>query len=330
MRAVTESDVYDKLINKNNAINSKIAEIASNNAATTILNEKLQADFDIMLKVYKSPETLGIINSIKNHEMIVFTADLASSIPSCMPFVKYKKAGKDRVIVNVTAYVAETKDSDTGDIEYHVDVKKLYALCLPAYLTLKLFDKSTSLPPQVIQLSSLMWAKMFNKILNRTIGLTTNKERYEAYMYFAMRFFMMYILQSPEAVADSISNVYLKNGKGYLINFMEERIKQKGINPYESFETFCNTLFDNDISNIKGVRVNNLSETMDYTFYVKKFIETYRYQSVLALASFPYFFFTIHASYRYSDIVSDRAFEDVVLDNSKDMPTLLAGIYKQL
>jgi hypothetical protein len=330
MRSVIDSDVYQKALNKNNSVNSKIAALVMGKSHSVILNGELESDFDTMIKVFKSPVTIEIVNAIHNNQMDLFTTDLASKFPSCMPFVKYSKGGEAKVAVDLSAYATEKKDSDSGKIEYKIDAKKLYVLCLPAYLTLKLFDKNTVLPPVTISKTALMWAKMFNKILNRTIGLTLNKERYEAYMYFAMKFYMIYILNCPQAVVDSVTKAYLKNDKGYLINFMEDRINTKKIDFYGSFETFCHTLFDNEISNIKGVRVNNLSEEMNYKFYMQKFIETYRFQSLLSLSSFPYFLFVLIASYNYSDIVSDRAFEDIVLEDSKDLPSVLASLYKEL
>ena len=329
VRLFTESDIFDYL-NKDNVLQSRIFKILNNKSGALVINEKLKPDLDTIQKVYRETSTLMFLSAIKANQILLVDIPLEYNLPECLPFIKHKKDGKKRIIINVSQYVNKRKDPETGDIEYSMDVKKLYVLCLSGYIYLKLLYKDTVLPPDTIKYSAFIWARMFNKVLIKTIGLSTNKERYEAFMYFAIRFFMKYYLECPDIVVDNISSSYLKNGKSYLIEFMETKISDLNIDPYESFSAFCSTLFNNEISNIKGIRVNNINENINISFYIKKFIDMYNLSAAMSLSSYPFFLFTIIASYNWTGICNDRSMEDIVQYDKKEVPKLLNSIYKEL
>ncbi len=329
MRLFAESDIFEYL-DKGNVLQNKIHRILAGKSGSLILNPKLEGDIKSMVKVYKDPTTLKAANAVRSGEIILAKIPIELNLPECLPYIKHRKNGKERIIINVSNYVIENKDRDTGEVDYTIDVKKLYSLVIPGFLYLKSMHAKYTPSPEAIKISATIWARMFNKVLIRTIGLTTNQERYEAFMYFGMRFFMKYYLDIPDALVRDISEGYLSNGKGYLIDYMETKIKDLNLDPYESFTSFCSTLFNNEVSNMKGIRINNVEENINVSFYLKKFIDMYNMSAVMALSSYPFFIFTIFSAFHWSNICNDRALEDVVYNDKREMPKLMAALYKDL
>lgn len=329
MRVFTESDIFEYL-NKGNVLQNKMFKILAGKSDAIILNNVLESDLKSMLKIFKEPVTLKAVNAVKAGKIVLVKIPIESNLPECLPYIKHKKDGSERIIINVTNYVTEKKDKDTGDIDYSIDIKKLYSLLVPGFLYLQSFDARYQPSPEAIKISALIWARMFNKVLIRTIGLTTNQERYEAFMYYAMRFHMKYFLNLSDTVVDDISGSILANGKGYLIDYMETKIKDLNLDPYSSFSSFCGMLFNNEVSNIKGIRVNNIEENINISFYLKRFIDMYNMSATMALSSYPFFIFAIFSAYNWSNIVNDRTFEDVVYYDKKEVVKLMNALYKDI
>lgn len=329
MRLIQNSDIFDRL-NKDDHLKDKIIKVLGSMSGAIILNNNIKKELDMLQRVYKEQSTIAILKEIRDNNILLIKIPTDYKFPTCLPFIKYKKEDKPKLIINLTDWLREKKDIDSGEIEYSIDIKQLYSLCLSGYIYYKLLDESTVLPPDAIKISATIWARMFNKVLIKTIGLNTNKDRYEAFMYFGIRFFMKYYLESPDIVVDNISNSYLKNGKGYLISHMEEKIKVLNININESFDKFCHTLFNNEVSNIKGVKVNNVADALNMQAYIAKFIEMYGFASLCSLGAYPYFLFTIISSFNWSKMCSDRSLEDIVFYDSKEMTKLLTTLYKEL
>lgn len=212
MRLIQNSDIYADILNKGNNVSDKIFKVLSGQSGAIVLNDKLKKELDTIQRVYKEQVVIAFIKAIKDNNIILAKIPVENKFPTCLPFVKYKKADGPKLLINLTDYLTERKDPDSGIITYEIDIKRLYVLCLSGYIYFKFLDESVALSPDIIKNSALIWARMFNKVLIKTIGINTNKERYEAFMYFAMRFFMKYFLDSPDIVVDNISNAYLKNG----------------------------------------------------------------------------------------------------------------------
>lgn len=329
MRSYIDSDIF-KYFDKGDALQNKIFKILASKSGAIILNNKLEEDIKSMRKIYKDSITLKAINAINSGDMLLVQIPIEFNLPEGLPFIKHKKDGKERMIVNVSKYVVENKDRETGEVEYSIDIKKLYSLCVPGYLYLELFDASYTPSPDTMKSCAIIWSGMFNKVLVRTIGLTTNKERYEAFMYYGIKFFLKYYLNQSDIIVDKIADSYLINGKGYLIEFMETKIESLQLKPYNSFTDFCHTLFNNEVSNIRGIRINNIDENMNVSFYLKKFIDMYNMSAIMSLSSFPLFIFTIFAGFNWSNIVNDRSFEELVYSNKKEVPKIMNSFYKDL
>lgn len=331
MRRFTQSDVFMNYINKGDIIQKRIFDIISGKANSIILNDKLAMDLERVKKSYKEPTILKAIGAVKSMDMIVVKLSPEERLPDCIPFVKFKKSGSDKLLIALSdRWISESKDSDTGVINYSINTRILYTLILAGYIYLTAIDDNTVLPPDAIKYSSAIWARMFNKICAKA-GMLTNSDRRDAFMYFAMEFFMRYYLSTPDVVADNIAINYLQSGtKSQLILDMEETIKELNLNPYNSFVDFCTTLFNNQVSNIKGLRIKNVENSMNTTFFVNSFINMYGSSAQMSLCAYPFFLMVVIDSLNDSNICRDRSLDDVVSYDKKETTRLLNAIYKDL
>ena len=87
-------------------------------------------------------------------------------------------------------------------------------------------------------------------------------------------------------------------------------------------------LTNNEITMIKGVRVNNVENVMNVSFYLQKFDQTFHRNALLSLCSFPYFIYTIIAATSKCNLVKDKSFDRIFKDNGAVVNRLLVAILK--
>lgn len=191
-----------------------------------------------------------------------------------------------------------------------MDIRQLNSLVVTAYLFLN-FKPNTLIPPDVTETLAIGWARMFNKVLCQTMGLNTNPDRYNAFSYFAMKFFMIYFLDISEKSADVFVSNMVKNGKNSFIRQMEEIIVARNLHPFDSFENFCNMLFDHDITSIGSARAMG---ELNVASYLKVFTRIYGMNSIFSLAAFPYFLYTYISVNNANRGFNRRVFEDVMVN----------------
>lgn len=312
---LTSTDIFRAFDTSGAKLSERMKAIITGSNAATIVNEALEESTLSRFGVnFKDPIALKALMAVRNGDLVLFTATPEYNLPECLPFFRYTYKGKAKVAVNLTNIISAVEDTANGTVSYSVeDLRKLYAMLVAAYLNLKIADP-TEYPIKAIEFGSMMWARMFCKVLNRTIGLSTNKERYEAYFYFAVRFFLINLIGAPDATVESISNTVLKSGaKSQLILMIEDQINKQGINMYESFTAFCSILFNNDISGIKGMRMlyANPNEKLNVSFYVRRFVDSYNQGSVMALANVHYFTWMIICCMKKAYLVNIKMLGDV-------------------
>ena len=314
--SLVETDVFQYYEKSGARMSERMKALIMNPNAATVFNEKLEEStlgrFGI---TFKEPVALKALVAVRNGDIVLFVAKPEFNLPECMPFFRYTAKGKTKVAVNLTNICTIEEDpNDPSNTSYIVDdMRKLYAVLVSAYINLKIPDPA-NFPIKSIEYGSMMWARMFCKVLNRTIGLSTNRERYEAYFYFAARFFMTYMIGAPESTIDSISTAMLKGGtKTPLIMMIEEKVANQKINMNQDFTTFCTVLFNNDISGIKGLRMvsANPHEKLNTSFYMRRFVETYNQSSVMSLASVHYFTWMVMCAQKKAYMMNIKMLGDV-------------------
>lgn len=334
MRKLTDSDIFTDFLDRGHSTTNKIAKILSGaDTEGAILNDALSQYIATITRFYKDPSTIRIANAIKDGRIILIKTGPDLNLPACLPFIKFKQNGVMKVAVNLTPYVSVIPDKDHSTVEYHIDVTKLYALTLPAFLSIEVLDDNAVMSSETLYCASIIWSKLFNKILVRSIGLATNKDRYNAFVYFGIKFFLKYYMNTPDEIINGITDKYLGvHVNNYVIVYMTEQIKRLGLEEtmYQSFKNFCSTLFNNEVSNIRGAKISNVSDAVNTQFYVSQFINMYRFESLLALASFPYFLFVITSVDSHANICADKSIDEILKDEKKLMARLMASLYREI
>ena len=331
MLNVTDSDIF-KLQNDTGIFTKKIEAILKK-AMTgqvgktddiIILNTILEDSLRNMQRLYNEPILIEILNAVREGRIILVSLSADYNIPKCMPFVRYKATNGNKVLVNLTPYLERKKDS-MGNTVYSVSAQKLYPIMLCAHLSLTRFVGNYALPAKALHSSAYMWASMFNQVLSKTVALGTNKERYDAFMYFAMKFFCIYYMETPEQVAEDVGRAYLvkKGRKEFpMLDAMLQSINQLGYKPFESFGSLCKTLFDNRVSNLRGIFSLSSSSTKEVNeaYFLNKFVDQFSYTALFSLAAYPYFLFTILNATMKTRIVNDLSLQEII--TNKDYSSL--------
>lgn len=342
MRTVYDSDVFNSNPKAKESITTKIRYVVENKApGLTIINNKIPTILATMRATFKETITRDVCTALANGELKMYIVDQKYSLPSSIPFFKYAKGGKTYVGIDVTNYTTVTKNAETGENIYKIDVKKLYALTVTAYVYLRAIDARTTLPPRVTQSLARIWSEMVCKILANEIGLATNPDRYDAFMYFCAKFFCKYYLQTPDGVADNISLSILKTLTKRAINplpgqddrnptiiHIESSVADRGIDMYESLEVFLMTMFNYEITGIRPGRLSDRGRSLDYKFFVTKWMKTYDYTSLYALGALPYFLLVIISSFNNAYMCNDKILESIVAkSHARDTAAMLNDLY---
>lgn len=314
---LTETDVFQSYEKSGANLSPRMKALVTNPQAAVVVNEKLEeATLSRFAMSFKEPIALKALMAVRTGEIVLFVAKPEFNLPECIPFFRYvSKGNTPKVAVNLTNICIIDQGRTPAETTYMVDdMRKLYAMLVSAYLQLRLPDPA-NYPIKAIEFGAMMWARMFCKVLNRTIGLATNKERYEAYFYFAARFYLTYLIGAPEATVNSISIALLKNGtKSPLITMIEDRVGAEKINMYANFTTFCSILFNNDLSGAKGMRMMaaNPNEKLNVSFFIKRFVDTYNQAAIMSLASAQYFTWMIVCCIKKAYMCNIKMLSDVV------------------
>ena len=334
MRKLVDSDIFATEINKKNAVMGKISAIVSRQIpGMVILNDVIIADLKKkILNRKKDRITNEYINAIQQYRMILFTIPPEYRLPDFLPFMTYKRDGEPEVMVNLSNYVMRTEIDSVGsgekysyDISNHVNAINI--ILRTAYLSISTLDPRETLSPDTLYFSAVLWAEMFNKPLYNAFGFH-DQQKNDAFMYFAMKFFLIYIMEYPEKNVEGIIRKQIPD-KNSLILYMEEQIEAKGLQPFSGLKEFLSTLFNNEVTSMKGIRLNNAGSTkMNISFYLQRFSSLYSSNAFLSLCTYPYFIFVIFSASAKCGIVKDKSFDRLFNDKRVMRDRLLVNLEK--
>lgn len=327
MKLVNESTIY-KAILKNREAELDSTKRSLLSGGMKDLRLLLSHKFEEIKKSKSGKLTELALNEVAKGNIIIFVAsDPTKSMPSYMPFIKFKTSNGTKIAVDVTPHVRFTtaENGEYADME----TNKLYSFLISAYLYMDVFQKNTVVSNKLAKSSAVMWAKLFCKILEAKVALATNRERHEAFMYFAMMYFLINILEYNPEASKSIAKSYFKTGMvNSVINTVEHYTEQTQTDMYESFETFCKIMFDPNITGIRTMRLKQSNDIITLEYYMRQYITMYNKTSVFALASFPYFVWMIISAKVGCFIFNDKVLKPVV--DSNDYNVMMSEIYKML
>lgn len=313
MLELNNSDLFVEHIDKDKQISGKINTLIHGGDPTAVILNSYVFD-EIKKKIietHKERVTAEIGNEIMKGGLILIYQTPDKKISDMVPFFAFIQNGVKKVGINMSSITRIIKGPDKNPISYEItDIMKAYSLLYGGYLYLKKFESDAELSPSLLYNSAVVWASMFNKPIFDAFGMS-NPERNEAFNYFAIKFFLLYIMECNEDQADRISGKYIKNKKNDMILYMEDQINRLGLKPFSGMVPFMTMLFNNEVTQIKGVRVANVLNQMNTSFYIQKFITTYGSSALLSLCTMPYFAYVVIAAYQKSHLVNDKAYDRI-------------------
>lgn len=331
MLTFSKSYIYESIINKNGSVSEKIRRAISSSSEDYIINDELLKSVSDMVRFYKDPIIVNAAKAISERRILLMVLPVELALPGCIPFVKYSIKGQgERVFIDLSKYIINRKIGDISELS--IDLKKLYALTYSAYVTLELIGPTTIPSGDMSKWSAYLWSKMFCKVLNQSIGLSADVDRYDAFMYYCIKFFSLHILELPVPITDQLAEGMTPNFKdNFIIKNMQNVIAERNYPVFASIADFCRVMFTDEVSNMKGIKIANVQDKMNIAEYFKKFMTMYGPASVMSLGAYPYFLFVAVSAYVQSMIVNDRSLKDIVReDENKGMPKLMAAIEKSI
>lgn len=327
MLVLKDSDFFNNYIDRNSTVMGRANAIVRD-PNTVILNQIL---FDeIKRKIIdnrKETSVYAMGKAIASGKLVLTMPQPTNKLPGMVPFLSYKSNGQPRMLVNMYDVVIPVKNPDDSTTYELADANKAYSILYGAWLALEKLYPNAGVSSNTIYYAAILWADMFTKPLYDTIGMN-NQDRNIAFMYFAMKFFMKYIMQcKSDEMVDSMVKRYIPTKNDYILT-MEENMNDLGEDPYTGFVKFIEVLFNDQITQIKGIRVNTLDHQINMTYYVQRFISTFDQNAILALCTFPYFMYVIIASVGRTGMLKDKAFDRIFAMHKTELHKLLIEIQK--
>ena len=315
------------LKDKDSTLNAYRSEIVG--GGMTVLNGELVVQLANIKKIYRDRLTQLAVDEVTKGNIIIYSAkNPTHCMPSYMPFIKYKVQDEQKVAIDITQYATVKKIKDSEDLDVVMDTKKLYVFIISAYLYLRTFNRNTILPSKLAKSSAIVWAKLFCKILEMKVGLATNRERHDAFMYYAMMFFLVNIIEYNEEAAKAIAKSYFKTGVvNSTIGYIETQIENRNLPIYATFEDFCKIMFDPEITGIRTMRLKNSNDRITLEYFVSQYITMYHVTSAFSLAAYPYFIWMVISACNWAYLFNDKTIEPIA---SEEYNTIMTELWKMV
>lgn len=326
MRRLTESDLFSQNIDTGNVMLGKINKILSGAEPSTVILNKYLRD-EIKKKIVDKQRTthnLEMLSAIETGRIVLFTNAPEKRLSDAMPFFVYEQNGMRKVAVNLASTVIPAKSLD-GEVEYTLgdSLYKIFGIIHCAYLALDVYTEKAVLTPAELYSSAVLWSEMLVKPIIDAVGLNSRT----SFMYFAMKFFLRYYIGTNDKQAESVAMKYIGK-KNDMILFMEEQLEAKQMTEsiYEGIIPFLKMLFNNEITNIKGIRVANISNSLNVNFYLGKFVSAYGSNTLLSLCAYPYFIYIMFSAFHKTKMLKDKAFDKIFQTNKREINKLMTII----
>jgi len=327
MKLVNDSMVYKFMLkDKESVLNTYRMELLKGGMID--LNVALAPQLANIKKIYQDVLTTKALNAIDSgHIKLVASRNPRHCMPSYMPFVKYKMGDDSYVAIDITKWIVLKPIKGQEDqFDVTVDIKKLYCFIVSGYLYQAKFDRDTQITAKLAKSSAITWAKLFCKVLEMKVGLATNRDRHDAFMYFAMMFFLVNLVEYNKESAENIAKSYFRsNAVSPTVRLIETTVADRHIDMYSSFETFCTTLFNPEITGLRTMRLKGTNNVINVEYYVSQYITLYHTTSAFTLAAFPYFIWMVISTCNWAYLFNDKTIEAIA---SEEYGNIMTELYK--
>ena len=330
MKLIQESDIYGFIQGGHaDTMNKQIADLISK--GMKICTKEIDYNIRTVEKAFKDPLTVEAINAVMAGTIVPFVAlNPTNAMPMYMPFIKYTTSNGDtKVAIDLTqmAHIKHDLVNDTWDID--INNSKLYVMLVSAYVYLNFSNKTSVLTPTLMNLTGDIWAKLVLRIFDNKFGLSTNRERKEAFTYFAKKFYLKNILEAVDGVIENnVLNIFPNKKKSPMVNEIEATIADRGINLYESFQTFITTMLNYEITGLNVNRLNLPKEKMGLSFFMKEFVTLYGAPAGFSLAAFPYFMWMLISANNRGWIFNGE--KNIEAMSKNEFPKIMTEFYRMI
>ena len=330
MKLIQETDIYSFITNTNeNVMNQRIATLI--NKGTRNITPEIDYNLRTIEKAFKDPLTIEALNAVRNGDIQpVIAYDVKQAMPMYMPFIKYTSTnGITKVMIDLTQMSSFKFDIVNDTLTVNINTAKLYIMIITAYVYLNFSNKTSVLTPTLADLTGNIWARVVLRILDNKLGLGTNRERKEAFTYFAKKFYLKNILECVDGMVDNnVLNIFPLKEKSRMVKEIEAIIEDRGINMYADFTSFITTLLDSSITGLNSGRANLPKEKMGLAFYMKEYISLYGAPAGFSIACFPYFMWMIFSANNRGWIFSGE--KNIEAMSKTEFPKIMTEIYRML
>jgi hypothetical protein len=274
MRSLTNTYLFSEL-DKENSLSAKIA--AARSPAAVLPLEKLKFSLDVIDRRFNFLLRARTVGDVKSGLTVpVFAEGL--SLPAFLPAFGYADAGELKVYANLTGIGHMDKQGN-----FEVDPRKLFAHLHTATIIRICSESWTRIQSNVtlMKASSQAYAKMLNKVLDKTYAVNLNRMRADVTSFASAKFFLSYVFgREPGETTDNAAYLACFNGT------TRPTVNNAVAAFPEGWESSLRGLVDGALAGmdgLKGLSIRSLLEA---------WIKTYDLSAVLALEYYP---FLLHA-----------------------------------
>jgi hypothetical protein len=278
--------------------------------AYTELNSKLSEDLLYYKAAYKSPIMKKVFAAVDSGKIrLVYSNTPAFDPPSFFPYVISPEA--DYIALNCTQMVKESVGNDgSKEFSFHKSMEdRLITGLFSAYASLVILTKEYIMTTGTATIGADIWSTIFINTLQKMVALDGDMGKVAAFKYFAAKFFMIYYLGLSVETANKGAASIVAGGKPDDVGKMEARMERLKLDPYSGFFAFCDTMFNNEVSNIQGFKYGG---DLNSITFIYEYIKRYDASSLVLLLGIHYFFYAMVDQYKQSRIFTSRALTDLI------------------
>ena len=300
MKSISKTFLYEK---QDKAFGLKGKMLAYDPIMDNVKPEMIEEQIQVIHKRFQYPAKNIILNDLNDTIIPIFNKERIT-IPSYLPAYlmvnpKPNSAGTNKIIaiVNLTNNSKLNKTNDVLDI----DARQLFGLLQTGEILLKCFYKwnSITMNQNVCKLGSLLYSRMFIKILDKMFAVNFDPIKADKIKFLASKFFLVNMLEktSNNELINNICYANCTNGTTRnTINIFDEELNK---NIYGNFANLIQQI---------ALEIEGCS-----TLTVRTFLDTslklYGQNVLFAFEYFPLFLHTV-----FSVVIGSRFNQEYVLE----------------
>jgi hypothetical protein len=265
-----------------------------------ILTKKdLEEQFLMIQKNFKYPLKFKILDEVEKENIILMYAPDNIKIPLAVPFF-LTRSKQDKIVAVVCVDLFGSKKANG----ITVDSKKLYTLMEAAYFAKLCYNYSKQIASRntVISVGGSIYGNILVRVFNKKYALNIDKLKMNKLIYLANKFYMINLLGLQDN--DVTRNYALKACVAANHFSLEEADRIFNPEAYKDISTFILELKNKDLGfNFKDLQVRG---------FLESYIQMYDASMLLALESFPYFFYNVLSVTNGAFLNSQYVLEDIV------------------